>query len=48
MPKLPVGLCRRPARPASRADTVFPIAGPLLALAMLYGVARREFRDFRG
>jgi MFS-type transporter involved in bile tolerance (Atg22 family) len=25
---------------------VFPIAGGLLALAMLYGLSRREFRDF--
>ena len=27
---------------------VFPIAGAVLALAMLYGLSRREFRDFRG
>ena len=25
---------------------VFPIAGALLALAILYGLSRREFRDF--
>jgi MFS family permease len=28
--------------------SVFPIAGALLALSMLYGLSRREFRDFRG
>jgi MFS family permease len=27
---------------------VSPIAGALLALSMLYGLSRREFRDFSG
>ena len=27
---------------------VFPIAGAVLTLSMLYGLSRREFRDFRG
>jgi MFS family permease len=30
------------------ATPVFPIAGALLALSMLYGLSRREFRDFGG
>jgi hypothetical protein len=28
------------------ATPVFPIAGALLAVSMLYGLSRREFRDF--